>query len=98
MVTGDLAPRRPGSSVWAAVFLRATGSSPGQRRGRGRADRQGREQDCLVGVVEVRLTRPGGRGRGHIRGQLLPPAAVLPVQEVTVDLLPPQSRRRSEPL
>ena len=63
--------------------------APGQRGGRGRAQGQRREQEGLVGVVEIRLARPGGGGRGHVRGQLLPPAAVLAVQEVAVDLAPP---------
>src|SRR5689334_25028973 len=71
-------------------------SGPGQRGGRGRAQRQRREQEGLVGVVEIRLTRPGGGGRGHIGRQLLPPAAVPTVQEVAVDLVPPPRRGGGE--
>src|SRR5258708_1592922 len=65
------------------------GAAPGQRDSRGRAQRQRREQEGLIGVVEVGLARPGGGGRGHVGSQFLPPAAVRAVPEVAVDLVPP---------
>ena len=80
----------------SAIRTARTSGPPGQRGGRGRAQRERREQEGLVGVVEIRLARPGGRGRRHVRGQFLPPAAALAVEEVAVDLIPPPRRGRGE--